>query len=65
MGLRFMYKLKNNCSYVETLNTLDNNEDQNYEKKEKVNKTYKCVPKLTGTKIYGITDGDKEMNQTQ
>ena len=27
LGLRFLYKLKSNSSYIETLNTLDNNED--------------------------------------
>ena len=31
LGLRFLYKLKSNSSYIETLNTLDNNKDQNYE----------------------------------
>ena len=31
---RFLYKLKSNSSYIETLNTLDNNEDQNYEENE-------------------------------
>ena len=29
LGLRFLYKLKNNTSYIETLNTLDDSEDQN------------------------------------
>ena len=30
LGQRFLYKLKSNSSYIETLNTLDNNKDQNY-----------------------------------
>ena len=33
LGLRFLYnKLKNNISNIETLHTVDNREDQNYEK---------------------------------
>ena len=31
LGLRFLYKLKSNISYIETLHTLYNREDQNYE----------------------------------
>ena len=49
LGLGFLYKLKINCSYIETLNTLDNNKDQNYEVKKKINKTYRSVPEKTGT----------------
>ena len=30
-----MYKLKSNISYIETLNTLDDREDQNYEENER------------------------------
>ena len=33
LGLRFMYKLKSNTSYINTLNTLDKREDQNYKEK--------------------------------
>ena len=35
MGLRFLYKLKSNSSYIQTLNTLNKNEDQNYEENER------------------------------
>ena len=35
LGLRFLYKLKSNSSYIDTLNTLDNNQDQNYEENER------------------------------
>ena len=35
LGLRFLYKLKRNTSYIETLNTLDDREDQNYEENER------------------------------
>ena len=35
LGLRFLYKLKSNSSYIETLNTLDDNEDQNYKENER------------------------------
>ena len=36
LGLRFRSKLKNNTSYIETLNTLDDREDQNYEEKRSI-----------------------------
>ena len=36
LGLRFLYKLKINSSYIETLNTLDENEDQNYRENERL-----------------------------
>ena len=35
LGLRFLYKLKSNISYIETRNTLDDREDQNYEENER------------------------------
>ena len=59
LGLRFLYKLKSNSAYIKTLNTLDNNEDQNNEENERSIKTYRSVPKKTGTKIYGRTYGDR------
>ena len=34
LGLRFLYKLKSNISYLETLSILDNSENQNYEENE-------------------------------
>ena len=36
LGLRFLYKLKVNTSYIETLNTLDDREDENYEENKKL-----------------------------
>ena len=38
LGLRFLYRLKSNSSYIETLNTLENNKDQNYEENERSKK---------------------------
>ena len=35
LGLRFLYKLKINTSYIEIINTLDDSEDQNYEENER------------------------------
>ena len=35
LGLRFLCKLKSNTSYIETLITLDDREDQSYEEKER------------------------------
>ena len=35
LELRFLYYLKSNTSYIETLNTLDDREDQNYEENER------------------------------
>ena len=57
LGLRFVYKLKNNTSYIHTLNTLDDSEDQNYKENEKITPT--GVYLNIGTKIHGGTDDDK------
>ena len=35
LGLKFLYKLKNNTSYIETLNILDDREYKNYKIKKK------------------------------
>ena len=35
LGLRYLYKLKSNPSYIHTLNTLDDSEDQKYEESER------------------------------
>ena len=35
LGLRFLYKIKCNTSYIDTLNTLDDSEDQNSEKNDR------------------------------
>ena len=43
LGLRFLYKLKSNTSYIETLNTLDDREDQNYEKNERSINLRECA----------------------
>ena len=34
LGLRFLSELRSNTSYIETLNTLDDSEDQNYKENE-------------------------------
>ena len=34
MGLRFLYKMWSKTKYTESLNTLDDREDQNYEENE-------------------------------
>ena len=31
LGLRFLYKLRSSTTYIETINTFDDREDQNYE----------------------------------
>ena len=35
LGLRFLYKVKSNNLYIETLNTLDDREDRNYKENER------------------------------
>ena len=35
LGLKFLYNLKSNSLYIDTLNTLDNNKDDNYEENER------------------------------
>ena len=35
LGLRFLYKLKSNTIYIDTLNKLGDREDQNYEENER------------------------------
>ena len=35
LGLRLLYKLKNNTSYIKILNTLDDSEDLNYEENKR------------------------------
>ena len=35
LGLKFLYKLKSNTSYIETLNTLNDREDKNYKENER------------------------------
>ena len=39
LGLRLLYKLKSNILYIDTLNTLDDSEDQNYEENDRSIKT--------------------------
>ena len=40
LGLRFLYKLKSNSSYIYTLNTLDDIEDENYENLRRLEQIY-------------------------
>ena len=65
LGLRFLYKLKSNPSYIDTLNTIDDSEDQNYEESER-------SIKPTGVYLRGLEqrymEEQKEievLNQTQ
>ena len=45
LGLRFLYKLKSNTSYIEILNTLDDRENQNYEEKVRSIKPTEVYPR--------------------
>ena len=65
MGLRFLYKLKSNSSYIEILNTLDNNEVQNYEKNERSKKTTGLYLRRLEKRYMGEQMEIEEMNQTQ
>ena len=62
MGLRFMYKLKSNTSYIETLKYTDDRENQNYQENERSIK-HKGVYLRRQEQRY--MEEQKEMNQTQ
>ena len=61
MGLRFMYKLKSNTSYIETLKYTDDRENQNYQENERSIK-HKGVYLRRQEQRY--MEEQKEMNQT-
>ena len=65
MGLRFLYKLKSYSSYMETLNMLDNSEDQNYKKNERSTKPTGVYLRRLERRYMGEQMEIKEMNQTQ
>ena len=59
LGLRFLYKLKSNTSYIDTLNTPNDSDDQNYKENDK-------SIKLTGVYLKNwkqrYMEEQKEMN---
>ena len=57
--LRFLYKLKSNTLYIETLNTLDDREDQNYKDNERSIKPTGLYPRRQKQRY------TEEMNQAQ
>ena len=56
LGLRFLYKLKSNTSYIETLNTLDDSEDLNYKENKR---------SIKSMGVYLRKLEQKEINQTK
>ena len=65
MGPRFQYKLKGKSSYIETLNTLDNNENQNYEENERSIKPTGVYLRRLEKRYMGEQMEIEEKNQTQ
>ena len=65
LGRRFLYKLKSNISYIETLNTLDNREDQNYEDNERSIKSTGVYLRRMEQRYLEEQKEIEEMNQTQ
>ena len=65
LGLIFLYKLKSSTSYIETLNTLDNSEDQNYEENERSIKPTGVYLKRLEQRYIEEQKKIEEMNQTQ
>ena len=57
--LELLYKLKSNTFYIETLNTLDNKENQNYEENERFIKLTGVYLRRLEKKIYGRTERDR------
>ena len=60
-----MYKLKSNSSYIETLNTLDDDEDQNYKENERSIKPTGVYLRRLEQSYMGEQMDIEEMNQTQ
>ena len=65
LGLRFLNKLKSNTSYIETLNTLDNSEDQNYEENERSIKPMGVYLRKLEQRYIEDQKEIEELNQTQ
>ena len=62
LELRFLHKLKTNSSYIETLNTLDNNKDQNYKENERSIKPTAVYLRRLEQKYMGEQKEIEEMN---
>ena len=60
-----MYKLKSNSSYIDTLNTLNNNEDQNYDENEIPIKPTGMYLRRLEQRYMGEQIEIQEMNQIQ
>ena len=56
--LRFLFKLKNNLTYTESLVTLDDSENDNFERNKIIHQTNRSALQNFITKIYGGTKGD-------
>ena len=59
-----LYKLKRNSSYIETLNTLDDREDQNYEENQRSIKTMGVYLRKLEQRYMEEQKEIEEMNQT-
>ena len=57
--MRLLYKLRSNTTYTESLDTLDDREDQNYEQKRRSNQTNRNTLRKTETKIFERTERDR------
>ena len=65
LGLRFQYKLESNTSYIDTLDTLDDSEDQNYEENEMSIKPTGVYLRKLERRYMEKPNDIEEMNQTQ
>ena len=65
MGLSFFYKLRSNTAYTESLNTLDDKNDQNYKKNKRANKSMEVYLRRLEQKYMEEQNEIEEMNQTQ
>ena len=59
LRLRFLYTLKSDSSCIDIKYT-GRQWRSKLRRKWKINKTYRNVPKKTGTKLYGKTEGDRK-----
>ena len=65
MGLRFLCKIKSNTSYIDTLNTLDDREGQNYEENEMSIKPTRVYLGRLEPRYMEYQKEIEEMNQAQ
>ena len=65
MCLKFLYKLRSNTAYTESLNTLDDKNDQNYKKNKRANKSMEVYLRRLEQKYMEEQNEIEEMNQTQ